>query len=160
MDGGMSAPVPAAAAAGLARRPDMPVNSTIPARPVMPDQGNAGGAMRGLDRAAAMSGRTFPNAPAVVPSVNPAVTPASPAGARPDLTGLSQAAAMSGRTMPTTGVRPDLTGLGQAAAMSGRTMPATGARPVGMKKGGKVASSASKRADGIAQRGKTKGRMV
>ena len=29
----------------------------------------------------------------------------------------------------------------------------------GMKKGGKV-SSASKRADGIAQRGKTKGRMV
>jgi hypothetical protein len=29
----------------------------------------------------------------------------------------------------------------------------------GMKKGGKV-SSASKRADGIAQRGKTKGKMV
>ena len=33
--------------------------------------------------------------------------------------------------------------------------------PTGMKKGGKVkASSASKRADGIAQRGKTRGRMV
>ena len=31
--------------------------------------------------------------------------------------------------------------------------------PAAMKKGGKV-SSASKRADGIAQRGKTKGRMV
>ena len=30
---------------------------------------------------------------------------------------------------------------------------------IGMKKGGKV-SSASKRADGIAQRGKTKGRMI
>jgi hypothetical protein len=30
----------------------------------------------------------------------------------------------------------------------------------GMKKGGVVKSSASKRADGIAQRGKTKGRMV
>ena len=30
----------------------------------------------------------------------------------------------------------------------------------GMKKGGKVKSSASKRADGIAKRGKTKGRMV
>ncbi len=29
-----------------------------------------------------------------------------------------------------------------------------------MKKGGQVKSSASKRADGIAQRGKTKGRMV
>ncbi len=32
-------------------------------------------------------------------------------------------------------------------------------KAVGMKKGGKV-SSASKRADGIAQRGKTKGRMI
>lgn len=30
----------------------------------------------------------------------------------------------------------------------------------GYKKGGKVASSASKRADGIAQRGKTRGKMV
>jgi hypothetical protein len=30
----------------------------------------------------------------------------------------------------------------------------------GMKKGGKVKSSASKRADGIAKKGKTKGRMV
>lgn len=33
-------------------------------------------------------------------------------------------------------------------------------RLVGMKKGGSVKSSASKRADGCAQRGKTKGRMV
>lgn len=31
---------------------------------------------------------------------------------------------------------------------------------MGMKKGGAVKSSASKRADGIAQRGKTRGRMV
>jgi hypothetical protein len=30
----------------------------------------------------------------------------------------------------------------------------------GMKKGGMVKSSASKRADGIAKKGKTKGRMV
>ncbi len=38
--------------------------------------------------------------------------------------------------------------------------PASGpAKFMGMKKGGKV-SSASKRADGCAQRGKTKGRMV
>ena len=29
-------------------------------RPAMPDRGNAGGAMRGLERAAAMSGRTMP----------------------------------------------------------------------------------------------------
>jgi hypothetical protein len=34
-----------------------------------------------------------------------------------------------------------------------------GARPPGMKKGGKV-SSASKRADGCAVKGKTKGKMV
>jgi hypothetical protein len=32
--------------------------------------------------------------------------------------------------------------------------------PKAMKNGGKVKSSASKRADGIAQRGKTKGRMA
>ena len=34
------------------------------------------------------------------------------------------------------------------------------AQPVRQAKGGSVKSSASKRADGIAQRGKTKGRMV
>lgn len=33
-------------------------------------------------------------------------------------------------------------------------------KPKGMKKGGVVKSSASKRADGIAQRGKTKGKML
>jgi hypothetical protein len=32
--------------------------------------------------------------------------------------------------------------------------------PVGMKKGGSVKSSASKRADGIAKKGKTRGKMV
>jgi hypothetical protein len=35
-----------------------------------------------------------------------------------------------------------------------------GKRPLKMKAGGMVKSSASKRADGCAQRGKTKGRMV
>ena len=40
--------------------------------------------------------------------------------------------------------------------MMGRAM----ARPPGMKKGGKVGSSASKRADGVAHKGKTKGKMV
>tara|TARA_R110000868_G_scaffold226986_1_gene479929 strand:+ start:450 stop:587 length:138 start_codon:yes stop_codon:yes gene_type:complete len=34
-----------------------------------------------------------------------------------------------------------------------------GAKPAGMKKGGMVKSSASSRGDGIAQRGKTKGRI-
>ena len=40
-----------------------------------------------------------------------------------------------------------------------REQAAVGA-PTGMKKGGKVKSSASKRGDGIAQRGKTRGRFV
>jgi hypothetical protein len=46
--------------------------------------------------------------------------------------------------------------LAAAAANS----PVIQAPTIGMKKGGSVKSSASKRADGIAQRGKTKGRMV
>ena len=33
-------------------------------------------------------------------------------------------------------------------------------KPTGLAKGGKVKSSASKRGDGVAQRGKTKGRMI
>lgn len=37
------------------------------------------------------------------------------------------------------------------------TIATPDAKPTGMKKGGKVKSSASKRADGIAQRGKTRG---
>jgi hypothetical protein len=65
--------------------------------------------------------------------------------------------AMGGMGNPGGGMR----GLDRAAAMSGRTMPATG-RP--MKKGGmaKMAGggSASKRADGIARKGKTKGTMI
>jgi len=51
--------------------------------------------------------------------------------------------------------RPAMTGLSRAAAMSGRTMPTTG-RPAGMKQGG----TASSRADGVAQRGKTRGQML
>jgi hypothetical protein len=39
-------------------------------------------------------------------------------------------------------------------------MPGAAPTQPGMKKGGMVKSSASKRADGCAQRGKTKGRMV
>jgi hypothetical protein len=37
---------------------------------------------------------------------------------------------------------------------------ATAAKPAGMKKGGMVKSSASKRADGCATKGKTRGKMV
>ena len=52
---------------------------------------------------------------------------------------------------------PMATGLDRAAAMSGRAMPTTG-RPVGMKKGG--LASGHKAADGVATKGKTKGKMV
>ena len=47
-------------------------------------------------------------------------------------------------------------GLDRAAAMSGRAMPTTG-RPMGLKNGGGVFRRS---ADGIAQRGKTKGKML
>jgi hypothetical protein len=39
-------------------------------------------------------------------------------------------------------------------------IPVATEKPAGMKKGGMVKSSASKRADGCAQRGKTRGKMV
>jgi hypothetical protein len=47
----------------------------------------------------------------------------------------------------------------EAEAAATGVMPAPGVPQPGMKKGGKV-SSASKRADGCAVKGKTKGRMV
>jgi len=51
--------------------------------------------------------------------------------------------------------------LGQESADDEKIASATGVRPVSaMKKGGMVKSSASKRADGCATKGKTKGRMV
>lgn len=39
-------------------------------------------------------------------------------------------------------------------------LPALDAETSGYKKGGKITSSASKRADGIAKRGKTRGKMI
>lgn len=86
----------------------------------MPAQANFGGAARGLDRAAAMSGRTMPTAGA-----RPAVMPAAP--------------------MKKGGVATSLKA--HAAA------PASKAH-AGMKCGGYVRA-----ADGIALKGKTKGRM-
>ena len=59
---------------------------------------------------------------------------------------------------PTAGVRP----MGPAPTTGGGLpAPGTGGRPglPRMKKGGKV-SSASKRADGIAVKGKTRGRII
>jgi hypothetical protein len=49
----------------------------------------------------------------------------------------------------------------EAEVAAGKKTKQQAQAEVGMKKGGKVkASSASKRADGIAQRGKTRGRMI
>jgi hypothetical protein len=56
-------------------------------------------------------------------------------------------------------------GRGSAGGGSGGMSPidiekVPGKRPLKMKKGGSVKSSASKRADGIAKKGKTRGKMV
>jgi len=65
----------------------------------------------------------------------------------------------------TGGPKPAPTGIGSAVQNNPRiaaNMGALGAglgKRLGMKKGGKV-SSASKRADGIAVKGKTKGKMI
>lgn len=48
----------------------------------------------------------------------------------------------------------------KAADAANAASPVIKAPTVGMKKGGSVKSSASRRADGIAQRGKTKGRLI
>ena len=52
--------------------------------------------------------------------------------------------------------------MGRAMSMRGDMADKAGRAMVGMKKGGKVksGSSASKRADGVAHKGKTKGKMV
>ena len=113
------------------------------------NEGNKGGAMRGLERAAAMSGRDMSGMGKPMKKGGK-VKGYSNGG----MTGLGRAAAMSGREMPTTGA-PGMTGLDRAAAMSGREMPVTG-RP--MKKGGAVKKYA--KGGGCELRGKTKGKMV
>lgn len=51
--------------------------------------------------------------------------------------------------------------LAQKGLASNKAAASTAAAPAaGMKKGGSVKASASRRADGIAQRGKTKGKLV
>ena len=75
-------------------------------------------------------------------------------GVRPMQPGVTPKPAPAGvrTTAPTAAV-----GMGMPAPLGIRTMAPNSA--VGMKKGGKV-SSASKRADGCAVKGKTKGKMV
>ncbi len=74
-----------------------------------------------------------------------------------------------GKADPTPAAQPNLsTAIGQLKSGDRLGADATMRKIVGMKKGGKVSSSpksskvpsASKRADGIAQKGKTKGRMI
>ena len=66
---------------------------------------------------------------------------------------------MGGMTKPMGGMPPAPVGMGAMAAMGGMPpAPATMggmAKPMGMKKGGKVGG----RGDGVATKGKTKGRM-
>ena len=57
------------------------------------------------------------------------------------------------------GVIPSVLASERRKKKDGTEMSPTKEKPTGMKKGGKV-SSASRRADGCAKRGKTKGRMV
>jgi hypothetical protein len=57
------------------------------------------------------------------------------------------------------GVIPSVLASERRKKKGGTEMSPTEEEPTGMKKGGMV-SSASKRADGIAKKGKTKGRMV
>ncbi len=95
------------------------------------------------------------------------VLPSKPA---PAIGGGGPAAPMPGPAVniqPTRGGAPMIGGGGPANPTSmprPTSMPMTNVKPaapgMGMKKGGKVKSSASKRADGIAQRGKTKGKFV
>jgi hypothetical protein len=55
--GGLPTQAAPQAAVGMANRPAMPAQA---GNPTMPAQANMGGGMRGLDRAAAMSGRPMP----------------------------------------------------------------------------------------------------
>ena len=93
------------------------------------------------------------------PGTKPTLMPAAPTrpGVKPTITG-APATPMTPKPapMPMAGTRPGVTTGGPKPAPAG--MMGLGRR-MGMKKGGKV-SSASKRADGIAVKGKTRGRMV
>jgi len=96
------------------------------------------GGLTGLDRAAAMSGRTMPTT------------------GRPAVTGLDRAAAMSGRTMPTTGRPVGMKKGGVSSSLKAHAAaPASKAHAKGMAKGG-----AASRADGVAKKGKTSTKMV
>ena len=60
----------------------------------------------------------------------------------------------------TGGGRGGMGGVGGGGGMFPNTEKVPGKRPLKMKHGGMVKSSASKRADGIVKKGKTRGRMV
>lgn len=98
------------------------------------------GGLTGLDRAAAMSGRTMPT------TGRPAVNPLA----------VIRDAAMSGRTMPTTGRPVGMKKGGVSSSLKAHAAaPASKAHAKGMAKGG-----AASRADGVAKKGKTSTKMV
>ena len=65
---------------------------------------------------------------------------------------------MAGGSRPVAGVKPTIGGMTQAMAGNAGKFGGAMAKQMGMKSGGST-GSASKRADGIASKGKTKGRM-
>jgi hypothetical protein len=72
--------------------------------------------------------------------------------------GVLEAAVASGAA--TTAEKAELEAIYQRQDRANQSGYKKATQPVRQAKGGSVKSSASKRADGIAQRGKTKGRMV
>ena len=134
-----------------------------PGLPTAPDRGNVETNYRGIPglvNATAPVPRARPDTGMPPPDMSRTLLPGPPSGGAPTMGG-TFANQLLGRSAPSGGATGNPTGV--------KLPPGGLARPVfqGMKKGGEVkaskapkASSASKRGDGIAIKGKTKGRFV
>jgi hypothetical protein len=108
-------------------------------------------ARRAVKRAAAKPARTY--AAPLAESLDEGSTARRPSMTAPAVKAISDAVRSGGGFRGATGVGAgDVRGRGLRGLGGGTSVP-------GMKKGGSV-SSASKRADGIASKGKTKGRII
>jgi hypothetical protein len=128
---------------------------------------------KSLEQVSKMPGGVNKNAPpnvqkmmANLPRGSTVAGPGTGLAPKPGMTGLGTAAQVNPKIAPKIGGMLGGGGAGLGAAQANpKTMSGLGGigaalgRKMGMKKGGSV-SSASKRADGIAAKGKTKGRMV
>ena len=135
-----------------------PTNAAPPNSPITNKPNNLTGMLKGLPLAPSV-GAAPPNRPNLTAMAN-----SLPKGYVDDLDYLNKPLPTKAR--PTGPMPPDFTKDMPPTRTTSTPIPATG--PQYMKKGGKVKSSsakskvstASSRGDGIAQRGKTKGRMV